>query len=216
MEEVNEYATKRLQILELFSGFASWTKPFKEDGHEIITLDYNCKFKPTICEDVLKWDYKNSSLKPDIIFASPDCTYFSIARVRWGYPEDKLDWTKSLWLKTFEIIGYFKPDFYLIENPRGKARKYFPVGYKNLDYCMYNYKIGDYWIKKPTDLWTNIPMEFKKCDKSHIHTGGADKKLTNFTKIIRDKAKRAIVPDDLTREVKRAIYNANTELVRTD
>ena len=89
----------KMQVLELFSGYASWSNPFKRNGDKVITLDYNCKFNPTICYDILTWDYKNSGLRPDIIFASPDCTYFSIARARWGYPGDKIEWTKSLWEK---------------------------------------------------------------------------------------------------------------------
>ena len=156
-------------ILELFSGYASWSKPFKDKGHTIYTLDYDVKFNADIQVDILKWDYKSWGIRPDVIFASPDCTYFSKARARWGYPEDKLNWTISLWNKTFEIIDYFEPNYYLIENPVGMARKYFPYGYHTIDYCMYDYKVDDLYIKKPTDLWTNISIEFKRCNKTHNH-----------------------------------------------
>lgn len=179
----------KMEILELFSGYASWSKPFKNNGHNVITLDYNCKFKPSICQDILTWDYKNVGLKPDIIFASPDCTYFSIARARWGYPEDKIEWTKRLWEKTFEIIDYFKPEYYLIENPVGKARHYYS-GYNRIDYCMYDYQINGMYIKKPTDLWTNIPLDFRKCNRLHHHG--------ELKVLVSDKGKRAIIPKGLT------------------
>ena len=188
---------KKIQILELFSGYASWSNPFIQDNQDIITLDYDCKFKPTICQDILKWNYKESNLKPDVIFASPDCTYFSKARASLGYPEDKIQWTKSLWEKTYEIISYFNPEYYLIENPIGKARKYYP-NYHSIDYCMYGYIIYGAYIKKPTDLWTNIEIPFKRCDKKHYHGQLMD--------IVRNKAIRAKIPKGLVLDIREFIY----------
>ena len=181
-----------MEILELFSGYASWSEPFK-NGNKVLTLDIDCKFKPVICEDILTWNYMESGIKPDVIFASPDCTYFSNARAPWGYPADMLEWTRKLWIKTFEIIDYFKPEYYLIENPVGKARKYFP-GSRRIDYCMYGYFMNGKYIKKPTDLWTNIPIDFRTCDRSHEHH-------RDFTRFIKDKAKRAIIPKELVNEI---------------
>ena len=188
-----------MEILELFSGYASWSNPFKQNGNKIYTLDIDCKFNPSICEDILTWKYKEFAINPDIIFASPDCTYFSNARARWGFPEDKIELTKSLWDKTFEIISYFKPEYYLIENPVGKARHYFP-GYRTIDYCAYGYNYYGIYIKKPTDLWTNINIDFKRCDKTHTH-------FSNFGDVIRDKAKRSVIPSGLVNEIKNKIYS---------
>lgn len=185
-------------VLELFSGYASWSKPFRDEGYEAYTLDYDPKFNADIQDDILKWDYRAWGTRPDVIFASPDCTYFSIARARWGYPQDKLDWTVNLWNKTFEIIDYFKPKYYLIENPVGKARKYFPYGYHTVDYCMYDYKIKGLYVKKPTDLWTNISIEFRRCDRTHAH-------VRNMSKVVRLKAKRAVIPEKLVQEIMKVI-----------
>ena len=187
-----------MELLELFCGYKSWTNPFIDGKNVIHTLDIDNKFNPSINQDILKWDYKNSGLSPDVIFASPDCTYFSRARSRWGYPKDKLDLTVELWNKTFEIINYFNPEYYLIENPIGKARHYFPDNYHTIDYCMYDYRIGYVYIKKPTDLWTNINMEFKRCDKSHVH-------FENFSSIVRGKSKRAVIPGELVNEIKKIL-----------
>lgn len=182
-----------MEILELFSGYASWSSPFQDGKNVITTLDYDCRFGPTICQDILTWDYEKSGLRPDVIFASPDCTYFSVARARWGYPEDKIEWTRKLWERTFEIIDYFKPRYYLIENPVGKARHFYD-GYRTIDYCMYGYQVKGKYIKKSTDLWTNIPLEFRRCDHSHEH----HKSLTD---VVKGKALRAIIPEGLTNEI---------------
>ena len=187
-----------MEILELFSGYGSWSKPFVDNVNKVYTLDIDKKFNPTFCVDILKWDYKKLDIKPDVIFASPDCTYFSISRARWGYPPDKIEYTKKLWYKTFEIIDYFSPKYYLIENPVGKARQFFK-NFNRTDYCGYGYNIDGIYIKKPTDLWTNIPMEFKKCGHNHKH-------YHNMTNIIRSKSKRGIIPDGLTYYIKDIIY----------
>ena len=84
-----------MEILELFSGYASWSKPFINEKNKIYTLDIDKKFNPVINEDIMKWDYKSFKISPDVIFASPDCTFFSNARARWGYPEDKIEMTKK-------------------------------------------------------------------------------------------------------------------------
>ena len=184
-----------MEILELFSGYASWSSPFRGKG-KVVTLDIDYRFNPVICQDILTWKYEGLDLKPDIIFASPDCTYFSNARARWGYPEEKIEWTKKLWTKTFEIIDYFRPEYYLIENPVGKARHYYE-GFKRIDYCMYDYQINGEYIKKPTDLWTNIPLDFRTCNRLHHHG--------EFTGLIRDKAKRSIIPVGLIDEILKII-----------
>lgn len=187
---------KKIEVLELFSGLASWSKPFKDNGYKTVTLDYNCNFKPDICMDILDWDFHNADIKPDIIFASPDCTYFSNARARWGYPEDKIAWTISLWEKTFEIIKYFEPLYYLIENPVGKAQKYFkPTG--KINYCMYDYKINDIYVPKPTVIYSNIPFSYRTCNKEHSH----GKNKAGLSALVRNKSKRAKIPEGLTNEI---------------
>ena len=70
---------------------------------------------------------------------------------------------------------------------------------------MYNYQINGFYIKKPTDLWTNIPLEFKKCDGSHEHS-------KNFTCFVRDKAKRAIIPEGLTNMIFEATKQLNISI----
>jgi hypothetical protein len=65
--------------------------------------------------------------------------------------------------KIFEIIDYFNPDYYIIENPAtGRMKEYINnlIPYYDIDYCKYS----DWGYKKSTRFWTNIEgLEFARC-----------------------------------------------------
>lgn len=161
---------KKLKVLDLFCGDKSVAKECKKykNRFDVVTLDFDPKFKPDICEDILKWDYKNFKWKGcDIIFAGPQCTEFSRLKL-YG---DKRDVKKAgcLVKKTQEIIEHFKPKFYVIENPKGGTLKSQPFmankPFFDVTYCMYGFR-----YKKPTRLWTNITtFKPKYCHKSCKH-----------------------------------------------
>ena len=53
--------------------------------------------------------------------------------------------------KTEEIINYFNPDLYFMENPKtSKMKDFVERPFYDVDYCAYGF---DY--KKPTRIWTN-------------------------------------------------------------
>lgn len=73
-----------MKILELFAGTRSIGKAFESKGHEVYSIDWNRDFEN------IDWytDIGTISAKdiierfgiPDVIWASPDCTSYSIAR----------------------------------------------------------------------------------------------------------------------------------------
>ena len=68
------------RLLELFCGTKSVGNVFKQDGYDVVSLDYNAEFDATHTADILTWDY--TQYAPDyfdVIWASPDCTTWSIA-----------------------------------------------------------------------------------------------------------------------------------------
>lgn len=112
--------------------------------------------------DILKFDVSKVPFQPDIIWASPPCTTFSVASIghHWqggarAYIPKTEDAVvgKAIAMKTVEIIRHFNPRFFFIENPRGLLRKMdFMQDMKRhtVTYCQY----GDSRMK-PTDIWTN-------------------------------------------------------------
>ena len=84
-----------MRMLELFSGTNSVGKAFSQMGWEVISLDIDPKFNPTICVDIR--DFDPATFPPyhfDFIHASPVCTHYSRARTTAKTPRD-LVWADS-------------------------------------------------------------------------------------------------------------------------
>jgi len=151
----------KIKVLELFAGTKSVGKAAEELGYEVFSSDFEEKFDTDYTVDILEFDVNKVPWKPDIIWASPPCTSFSIAAIyRHWTKEDRQPKTETAKLgyamveKTLEIINHFQPTYWFIENPRGLLRKFpimeaLPIR-NTVTYCQY----GDERMK-PTDIWTN-------------------------------------------------------------
>ena len=160
-----------MKILELFAGTRSISKAFEKKGHQTYSVEWNKDFENiTLYEDINNL-IVNKIIQlcngvPDIIWASPDCTTYSIAGI--SHHRIKNNETENLdpasdyarfCDKTnkhlLNLIKELKPKYYFIENPRGGLRKMdFMQGIPRytITYCQY----GDNRMK-PTDIWTNYP-----------------------------------------------------------
>lgn len=159
-------------MLELFSGTGSVGKELKRiylNDIEIVSLDIHPKYNPTIATDILKWNY-TSLYSPhhfDIIWASPPCTEYSRAKTT-GVRNLKL--ADSIVKKTLQIINYFQPTIWFIENPGTGAmleKRSFMKKYEHLiNRCTYCHYGADY--KKPTNIWTNVKsgLHLRYCSKN--------------------------------------------------
>jgi hypothetical protein len=184
-----------MKVLELFSGTHSIGEVLKEKGWEVVSLDRDLGAESPFSDyvsdkhikcDINTWDYKKD-YKPgdfDLITASPVCLWWSNLRYSWIgrkcksiHPTDVITkeildadidrYGKPMVDKVFEMIEYFKPKNWWIENPQtGRMRKYiaekYPTydTYYDVDYCKYS----NWGYKKRTRFWTNIEgFTPKKC-----------------------------------------------------
>lgn len=74
-----------MKVLELFAGTRSIGKAFEARGHEVYSIEWDTSFPEiSLYADVLSVTAEDIIARfghPDIIWASPDCTTFSIAAI---------------------------------------------------------------------------------------------------------------------------------------
>lgn len=195
-----------MKVLELFSGSCSFSNVAKERGHKTFTIDIEAKFKPDLVKDIINLKLSDIPFKPDIIWASPPCTTFSIASCShyWknNMPKnDKCINGLMMVYKTICLIRALNPKFWFIENPMGLLRKQniMKPYYKNtITYCQY----GDERMK-PTDIWNNLGLLWfgKRCnnnDNCHISAPRGSK---TGTQGLKDNYERSKIPKDLCLEL---------------
>lgn len=183
---------RKLKVLELFAGTRSIGKAFEAKGHEVFSVEWDKDFENIdLYADILNVSAEEIISKfghPDVIWASPDCTTFSIAAI-------------SHHRKRNPDTGNLDPALYFIENPRGGMRKM--VWMKSLPrytvtYCQY----GDTRMK-PTDIWTNHPdPRFKPMckngDPCHVPAPRGSKTGTQGLKNSRE---RSVIPKPLCQHI---------------
>ena len=206
-----------MKVLELFSGTGVLSAAFRERGHETLTVDWEESHKPDLKADIGTLsadDVVRLFGRPDVIWASPDCTTYSVmcisrhrdgVKPKSGYAAqcDRVN------AHVCDLIRELKPKAWFVENPVGMLRK-MPFILELMDdsggkrhtvtYCQYGER-----RQKPTDIFTNHPdPQFRppcrRGDKCH---DAAPRGSKTGTQGLRGKLERAKLPDELCRHVVR-------------
>jgi len=202
-----------MKVIEMFSGTCSFSKLFPKE--DVITIDNNPKFNPTIVSDMLHVNFNN--MYCDVLWASVPCTTFSIASCRKHWTPEKKpksrECIKGLMLleKTIRTIAILKPKYWFIENPRGIMRKVIEdlfVKYnilwtrETVCYCRY----GDKRMK-PTDIWHNSNWKpvGKMCHNGNPDHEPAPRGSKTGTQGLKGNEERSIIPKALCMEIKQAL-----------
>jgi hypothetical protein len=205
-----------MKVLELFAGSRSIGKEAEKLNFNVFSSDINNFDRIDYVVNILEFDYTKVPFNPDVIWASPPCTGFSVAALghHWTGGKNayipKTDTAKlgiELAKKTIEIINYYNPKYFFIENPRGLLRK---MDFMNnfirhtVTYCQY----GDNRMK-PTDIWTNsnVWTPRKPCkngDSCHI---SAPRGSRTGTQGLKGAYERSKIPELLCKEILESCIN---------
>ena len=121
------------RALDLFCGRKSSALALEKLGFEVVTLDNDPSREPSICVDIMEWEY--TMFPPgyfDMVTAAPPCTEYSLAMNR---RPRRLDMADAIVKKTLEIIHYLQPARWWLETPRNGrlARRAFMESFPRLD-----------------------------------------------------------------------------------
>lgn len=205
-----------MKILELFAGTRSIGKEFEKHGHEVYSVEWDKDFEnidlyadiSTVTPEQIIADFGH----PDVIWASPDCSTFSVAAIskhRRKNPEtgnldpitDYARFCDEVDQHVLELIRELKPKYWFIENPRGGMRTMAwmqGLPRYTVTYCQYGEK-----RMKPTDIWTNHPNpKFKPpCKNGDTCHESAPRGSMTGTQAIKGSKARSVIPAALCEHI---------------
>ena len=211
-----------MKVLELFAGTGGISKAFRDRGHETYTVDWDKSLEGidlyidinTLTADMILEKFG----RPDVIWASPDCTSYSVAGIRYhrhknietGNLEPTSDYAKLCDETNVHVLNLIKelnPKYWFIENPRGGMRKMeWMQGLPRytVTYCQYETsKPPEQRRMKPTDIWTNHPdPKFRPaCKRGAPCHARAPRGSSSGTQGIRGAKLRSIIPKELCEHI---------------
>ena len=202
-----------MKLLELFAGSRSVGKEAEKLGIDVFSVDWTDYENINLVKDIEFLQKDDIPFIPDIVWASPDCTTYSIASCsthRTNSIEPKSDYAKKCdkvnqhWISLIKEWLKDNPNLiFFIENPRGMLRKMpFMQEFKRhtIWYCQY----GDDRAK-PTDIWTNSetwkPRKECKNGNPNCHHQRAPRGSKTGTQGKKGSYDRSIIPSELCKEI---------------
>lgn len=148
-------------LLSLFDFSGAWSAPYREAGWNVVQVGKKNG------HDIMTFDYKTHEHFNGIL-AAPPCTDFSNSGAQYWPAKDadgRTAHSVMLVRKALEIVEYFSPDFWALENPLGRIEQCVPELGKP-SYWFHPSDYGERYTKR-TYLWGRFtpPMP--------LFTGGA-------------------------------------------
>ncbi len=220
-----------MNLLELFAGSRCIGNEAEKHGFNVFSVDWTKYHKIDLVIDIGELKKSDVPFIPDVIWASPDCTTYSVAacgthRTKNKEPKSeyalKCDSVNQHWIKLIKEWIEINPDLiFFIENPRGILRHMDWMKDFNRHtvwYCKY----GD-TRAKPTDIWTNStnwkPREMCrnfKYDKEtgdiidrHCHHESARRGARTGTQGLKGSYDRSKIPSELCSEIIKSTFIKN-------
>jgi site-specific DNA-cytosine methylase len=205
---------KPLKVLELFAGTRSIGRAFEEAGHEVFSIEWDKRHKEidwyTDINLVTADEILERFGKPDIIWASPDCTTYSVAGISHHRRREEHTLKPISEYAVFcdntnhhvmDLIKDLNPRYFFIENPRGGMRKMdfmSEIPRFTVTYCQYGER-----RMKPTDIWTNHPNpKFKPACKNGMPChDAAPRGSQTGTQAIKNVVDKSRIPEELCKHI---------------
>lgn len=197
-----------MKILELFAGTRSIGKAFEKKGHKVFSIEWDKHFEDIdLYADILTVtanDILERFGRPDVIWASPDCTTYSVAAIskhrrkeangNLAPTSEYAQFCDRVNAHVVTMIKELKPRYWFIENPVGGLRKMDfmkDLPRYTVTYCQYGER-----RQKPTDIWTNHPdPQFKPaCKRGMPCHDAAPRGSSTGTQALKNAVEKAKIP----------------------
>tara|TARA_R110000851_G_scaffold112024_1_gene236019 strand:+ start:17 stop:703 length:687 start_codon:yes stop_codon:yes gene_type:complete len=220
-----------MNLLELFAGSRSVGNEAEKQGLNVFSVDWAPYENIDLSIDIGELKKEDVPFVPDVVWASPDCTTYSIAACsthRTNTKEPKSEYAKECdkvnkhWINLIRGWMDWNPDLiFFIENPRGMLRHMDFIKELEFDKVAYCYRHTVWYCKygdnraKPTDIWTNSktwkprPMcknfkynkETGEIIDKHCHHESARRGAKTGTQGKKGSYNRSKIPNELCKEI---------------
>ncbi len=157
----------QLFVIDGCAGLGGASKPMRDRGWKVLTLDNDPRFGTDIVADIRTWQWHGR--RPDLAWLSPPCNEFAREFLPWCRTGQKPDLSIVLGCKRF--IDQVNPRYWVIENVKGALKWFEPILGKPSYVC------------NPYYLWGFFP------DISHVRVSSNKERLSSTR-----SAERALIP----------------------